>query len=154
MLVNRNHFGRQVESFEAAIHLPFLKDLSNESPNEVPAFKGVFIRAPVVEDVFSEHDISSIEERNKDAILAPSCSASSANATQTRPAAVEVLAALPGRVQISKTPVPVPASSRSNIIAVRQGHVFGTSFHPELTNDARIHVWWLGEILKLNQGDQ
>ena len=35
-----------------------------------------------------------------------------------------------------------------DIIAVRQGNVFGTSFHPELTDDARIHVWWLGEVLK------
>ncbi|EZG83733.1 glutamine amidotransferase [Gregarina niphandrodes] len=29
------------------------------------------------------------------------------------------------------------------IIAVRQGHLVGTSFHPELTTDARFHKWWL-----------
>jgi 5'-phosphate synthase pdxT subunit len=26
--------------------------------------------------------------------------------------------------------------------------VFGCSFHPELTEDPRIHVWWLEEVLK------
>lgn len=35
-----------------------------------------------------------------------------------------------------------------DIIAVRQGNVFGCSFHPELTADARIHAWWLGEVVK------
>jgi len=38
-----------------------------------------------------------------------------------------------------------------DIIAVRQGNCFGTSFHPELTGDERIHVWWLGEVLKATQ---
>jgi 5'-phosphate synthase pdxT subunit len=35
-----------------------------------------------------------------------------------------------------------------DIVAVRQGNVFGTSFHPELSGDARLHVWWVGEVLK------
>jgi 5'-phosphate synthase pdxT subunit len=35
-----------------------------------------------------------------------------------------------------------------DIVAVRQGNVFGTSFHPELTGDERIHVWWLREVVK------
>jgi 5'-phosphate synthase pdxT subunit len=35
-----------------------------------------------------------------------------------------------------------------DIVAVRQGNVFGTSFHPELTGDERIHAWWLGEVVK------
>ena len=29
-------------------------------------------------------------------------------------------------------------------VAVRQGNVLGTSFHPELTEDARLHEWFLG----------
>ncbi|KAI1822287.1 SNO glutamine amidotransferase family-domain-containing protein [Xylaria intraflava] len=35
-----------------------------------------------------------------------------------------------------------------SIIAVRQGNVFGTSFHPELTDDIRIHVWWLEQVTR------
>ncbi|KAI1123448.1 PdxT/SNO family [Nemania abortiva] len=35
-----------------------------------------------------------------------------------------------------------------NIIAIRQGNVFGTSFHPELTDDMRIHIWWLEQAIK------
>jgi 5'-phosphate synthase pdxT subunit len=35
---------------------------------------------------------------------------------------------------------------KGDIVAVRQGNVFGTSFHPELTDDVRIHVWWLRQV--------
>jgi 5'-phosphate synthase pdxT subunit len=37
---------------------------------------------------------------------------------------------------------------KEDIVAVRQGNVFGTSFHPELTGDVRIHVWWLRQVVK------
>lgn len=41
------------------------------------------------------------------------------------------------------------ADNKANdIVAVRQGNVLGTSFHPELTDDIRMHVWWLEEVLK------
>lgn len=39
------------------------------------------------------------------------------------------------------------AEEAGDIIAVQQGNVFGTSFHPELSNDIRIHVWWLSRVL-------
>ncbi|OTA63253.1 SNO glutamine amidotransferase [Hypoxylon sp. EC38] len=48
---------------------------------------------------------------------------------------VEILATLPGRA--------------GDIVALRQDNVFGTSFHPELTDDIRIHVWWLKQVLRL-----
>jgi pyridoxal 5'-phosphate synthase pdxT subunit len=35
----------------------------------------------------------------------------------------------------------------NRVVAVRQGHIFGTSFHPELTDDFRIHLWWLNQVL-------
>ena len=79
--VSRNAFGSQVDSFEA--------DLDIESV-EGPAFRGVFIRAPVV-------------NRAGDG--------------------VQVLAALPdGRP-----------------VAVRQDTMLATAFHPELTDDDRVH---------------
>jgi 5'-phosphate synthase pdxT subunit len=79
VVVRRNAFGRQNESFEA--------DLDVEGLDE--PFHAVFIRAPWVEKVGSE---------------------------------VEVLA------DVDDHPV-----------MVRQGKVLATSFHPELTGDARIH---------------
>ena len=79
--VSRNAFGSQVDSFEA--------DLDIESV-EGPAFRGVFIRAPIV-------------NRAGDG--------------------VRVLAALPdGRP-----------------VAVRQDAMLATAFHPELTDDDRVH---------------
>ncbi|KAI1418757.1 PdxT/SNO family [Xylaria sp. FL1777] len=41
-----------------------------------------------------------------------------------------------------------PSNAKGDIVALRQGNVFGTSFHPELTDDVRIHVWWLDQVIK------
>ncbi|MFE2378859.1 pyridoxal 5'-phosphate synthase glutaminase subunit PdxT [Streptomyces sp. NPDC059398] len=83
MIVRRNAFGRQNESFEAAVEIP-----------EIPGgpVDGVFIRAPWVESVG---------------------------------AGVQVLAEHGG-----------------HIVAVRQGRVLATSFHPELTGDHRLHRYF------------
>ncbi|UNI16986.1 Pyridoxal 5'-phosphate synthase (glutamine hydrolyzing) [Purpureocillium takamizusanense] len=119
--VHRNHFGRQIESFEAGLALPFLGD--GAAP-----FPGVFIRAPVVEEVLKPAD----------------------GARKKGDAGVSVLATLPGRVDRMKAGVSQanPTDGSGDIIAVRQGNVLGTSFHPELTPDPRIHVWWLQDILR------
>ncbi|KAG6040517.1 hypothetical protein E4U41_000338 [Claviceps citrina] len=111
--VHRNHFGRQIESFESPIELPFLGDGS-------APFPGVFIRAPVVEEILS-----------------------------TSASDVEVLAKLPGRVDKMKAGVSQASTKNDSgdIIAVRQGNIVGTSFHPELTGDTRIHAWWLRTIV-------
>jgi len=79
--VERNAYGRQLDSFEADLAIPSLGD---------EPLHGVFIRAPVVSEVGPD---------------------------------VEVLARDPdGRP-----------------IAVRQGRVMATAFHPELTGDRRLH---------------
>ena len=84
VVVRRNAFGRQVDSFET--------DLPFEGVGQVHA---VFIRAPWVEHTGE---------------------------------GVEVLAAVPGDG---------PAAGR--VVAVRQGNLLATSFHPELTGDDRVH---------------
>jgi 5'-phosphate synthase pdxT subunit len=35
------------------------------------------------------------------------------------------------------------AEYAGQVVAVRQGKVLGTSFHPELTDDVRMHEWFL-----------
>ena len=79
--VQRNAYGRQLDSFEADLEIPTLGD---------EPLHGVFIRAPVVSELGAD---------------------------------VEVLARDP--------------SGRP--IAVRQGKVLATAFHPELTDDRRLH---------------
>ena len=61
-------------------------------------------------------------------------------------ASVEVLATVPKRNQQTGERKESETVHEDDIIAVRQGNVFGTSFHPELTDDARIHVWWLEQV--------
>jgi 5'-phosphate synthase pdxT subunit len=85
MVVRRNAFGRQVDSFESELHVTGI------SGGPVHA---VFIRAPWVES--------------------------------TGPG-TEVLARVEGG----------PADGR--IVAVREGNLLATSFHPELTGDLRVH---------------
>jgi 5'-phosphate synthase pdxT subunit len=136
--VQRNYFGRQTESFEAELDLPFLGDSKR--------FHSVFIRAPVVEKVLSgsavPNEVSDIEGR----VVAPPRKATSAE--------VEILGRLPGRAKAirDQTVTAGELGEEGDIIAVKQGNVFGTSFHPELTGDSRIHAWWLQEVLRLKAG--
>lgn len=140
--VNRNYFGRQTESFEAEVDLPFLAG-NNPEAKRTP-FPGVFIRAPVVEKILPTVQGEHAEERLRgDTVIAPE------RYPRKEPAmAVEVMATLPGRTRTMKQNIAAEAldDETGDIIAVRQQNVFGTSFHPELTQDARIHVWWLKQV--------
>ena len=86
--VMRNAFGRQVNSFEADLHISPLGD---------DAFRAVFIRAPGILEVGE---------------------------------GVQVLAHL----------------SDGQPVAVQQGNLLATAFHPELTDDPRIHQYFLSFI--------
>ncbi len=90
--VRRNAFGRQVDSFETDLMLPWLAD------GERTALHAVFIRAPWVE---------------------------------AAGAGVEVLGCV----------LEGPAQGR--IVAVRQGALLATSFHPEVTDDFRVHQYFV-----------
>ncbi len=96
--VDRNYFGRQVDSFEADLDVPALAEVARPEDPQGP-FHAIFIRAPAVIEVGPE---------------------------------VEVLARLP---------------DQGPIVAVRQGHLLGTAFHPELSNDLRFHRYFL-EMVK------
>ncbi len=91
VVVRRNAFGRQVDSFEADVAVAGL-----DAP-----FHALFIRAPWVEKVGAD---------------------------------VEVVA----------TVATGPAAGR--IVAVRQGALLATSFHPEVTGDHRIHDLFAGIV--------
>jgi 5'-phosphate synthase pdxT subunit len=97
--VRRNAYGRQVDSFEADLPVPALNSAHSPRP-----FHGVFIRAPVVDDVG---------------------------------AGVEVLTCLPADA----------AGATGSPVALRQGPLLATSFHPELTDDDRFHRYFL-EIVR------
>jgi len=83
--VERNAFGRQVDSFETDVQITEI---------EGPPVHAIFIRAPLIREVGE---------------------------------GVKVI----GRLQ-DKT-----------IVAARQGHLLATSFHPELTDDDRMHAYFL-----------
>jgi len=91
VVVERNFYGRQGNSFETDLSIPAIGN---------DPFRGVFIRAPSVKEIGPK---------------------------------VEVLAKL-----------------HDSIVCVKQGAIIGTSFHPELTNDIRIHEFFLKSITDQN----
>ncbi|KAI1373296.1 SNO glutamine amidotransferase [Hypoxylon crocopeplum] len=153
--VHRNHFGRQVESFVTDLDLPFLSQQGDGI--QAAPFPAVFIRAPVVDQILTD-DIGSIDNK-MDTITTEVAAQASRNQTQRSKGKVEILATLPGRHASNKKAAAVavvgadtetvsPPKGAGDIVALRQGNVFGTSFHPELTDDIRIHVWWLKQIVE------
>lgn len=143
--VNRNYFGRQTESFEAALNLPFLKD--NGGAAEPVPFNGIFIRAPVVEKVLPTVPGEQTEEGARDGTVIAPAGEALIGPLANKP--VEVMAILPGRGRaLTGKMVSAVDEEAGDIVAVRQGNVFGTSFHPELTKDPRIHIWWLEQVRK------
>lgn len=148
--VNRNHFGRQIESFEANLDLPFLQkaDGKDFDTSRLP-FRAIFIRAPIVERLLP--NVAGVQEgeaKVEDTVIAPSRTMDHNVAKNIKLADVEAMATLPGQtVALDNIEAKLDAEA-GDIIAVRQANVFGTSFHPELTGDPRIHVWWLEEVVK------
>lgn len=84
VVVERNAFGRQNDSFESDLKIKMIGD---------EGFKGVFIRAPVVAETGKGVDVVSTLD--------------------------------------------------SRIVAVKQGNIIGTAFHPELSGDARLHKYFV-----------
>ncbi|KAK3390741.1 class I glutamine amidotransferase-like protein [Podospora didyma] len=123
--VLRNRYGTQIQSFVADLKLPFL------GGDAEPPFRGVFIRAPVVEEIMT----SSSARTSKQAVGEGQVDGEGKKSTP-----VEVL----GVFQNTEAST---GGADEDIVAVRQHNVFGTSFHPELTDDVRIHVWWLKQVL-------
>ncbi|PSK42405.1 Imidazole glycerol phosphate synthase hisHF [Elsinoe australis] len=151
--VNRNHFGRQTESFEAELELPFLEEVDNVVENGAAGAKGrfrsVFIRAPVVERVLQPQEgIQEEQAALESTVVAPSKLVEE-DRRGVVGKTVEVMARLPGRAKAlrDREVTAKDLGEDGDIVAVRQGNVFGTSFHPELTGDARIHVWWIKQVI-------
>jgi pyridoxal 5'-phosphate synthase pdxT subunit len=47
----------------------------------------------------------------------------------------------------SKVTVHSEKEEKDVIVAVRKGPILGTAFHPELTEDNRLHEWWIKDVV-------
>lgn len=111
--VHRNFFGSQLQSFETELSVPKLSE--KEGGNDT--CRGVFIRAPAILKVGPDVEILADCPVPADR---PSITISFGEGTEE-----EVY---------SKDRV---------IVAVRQGNILATAFHPELTSDSRWHRFFL-----------
>lgn len=92
VVIERNAFGRQHESFEVDLEIPIL----GKEP-----FRGVFIRSPIVNNVGDS---------------------------------VTILTKLSDK-----------------IVAVKQNNIIGTSFHPELSTDRRLHELFIKDSVEFSK---
>ena len=92
VVIERNAFGRQHESFEVDLEIPIL----GRDP-----FRGIFIRAPIINNVGEN---------------------------------VTILTKL-----------------NDKIVAVKQNNIIGTSFHPELSADRRLHELFIKDSVEFSK---
>lgn len=136
--VGRNGFGSQVFSFESEVDIPALGS----------AFPGVFIRAPVVEHLLT--DAAMIDQafglatpNETSSTLPVSVCTPELRPHGPRPP-VQVLGRLSHPPAVEPSAAPAPDAP---IVAVRQGRLLATSFHPELTQDTRLHAYFVKEVV-------
>ena len=137
--IQRNHFGRQTESFEADLDLAFLSEIDSAPGGGTTPFSGVFIRAPIVEKISPKSanpaEISAKKENDADREEVQVMGTLNRHHTTRMEAKLNEIHV-------------VPRGSSASIVAVKQGNCFGTSFHPELTDDVRVHLWWLKQVVE------
>jgi len=92
VVIERNAFGRQHESFEVDLDIPIL----GRDP-----FRGIFIRAPIIDNI--GENVTIITKLN------------------------------------------------DKIVAVKQNNVIGTSFHPELSTDRRLHELFIKDVVEFSK---
>ena len=92
VVIERNAFGRQHESFEVDLEIPVL----GKEP-----FRGIFIRSPIVNNVGES--------------------------------------------------VTILTKFNDKIVAVKQNNIIGTSFHPELSTDRRLHELFIKDSVKFSK---
>ena len=99
----------------------------------------------MVEKLLSHEEGAQVEESQlENTVVAPSRHVQDPALEPSIHDGVEVLARLPRRnTEIQKK---YSEDCIGDIIAVKQGNIIGTSFHPELTGDCRMHSWWLSIV--------
>jgi 5'-phosphate synthase pdxT subunit len=111
--VHRNFFGSQIQSFEAELEIPEVVATEGGPLN----FRGVFIRAPAILEVGPNVEV-----------LADISVASNVTVNADSPR--------DSRTEES-------GFQKKVIVAVKQGNLLATAFHPELTADSRWHSYFL-----------
>ncbi|KAG8835964.1 hypothetical protein FRC17_010933 [Serendipita sp. 399] len=117
--IGRNGFGSQIDSFEASLMFSSEAKTLTERSEE---FIGVFIRAPVVLSVLDD------PSRPTPHVLAK--------------IAPQALPQSDGSVNVTNL-----QDDPRTIVALRQGNLVLTTFHPELTRDDRFHEYFVRDVV-------
>lgn len=149
--VHRNFFGSQINSFEAFLPFPThtlnkpattSTTVSSSSISNAPSpsapFRAVFIRAPAI-----------IETGPEVEVLAEYPLANRQNSSSSTEGAPAAAAAVPAGQGASAelSEAEILAKLERVAVAVRQGALMATAFHPELTADLRWHQLFLNMVI-------
>jgi len=144
IVVERNGWGGQIESFETPIYVEGIRE-----PNR--PFRGVFIRSPLILDILPPLPSYSAQ-------TAPVSIASASRPPTQAPSMeeIEVLARLtanllPSSPNFRNDDDPTYPMDDRTIVALRQGRKLITTFHPELTPDSRFHEYFIRECILANR---
>lgn len=128
--IQRNSFGRQLDSFNKSFQLDaFDGELHGAK------FPCIFIRAPVIKRIL---DVDACSNKNL-----------VEHDYQEQVVRSVILTTNRSNVSKPQTLLQIPQSDGDNlIVAIKQDNIFGTSFHPELVvGDYRMHKWFIDEFV-------
>lgn len=158
MVVERNAYGRQIDSFYAKLPIPDLK---------IADLEAAFIRAPIILEIGvqdhggrpgtalpgqTELPGNDVQQKSR---FRPRTEFKNQNGllkAKNGPKSVHVHTfngeyILKNRqyseLQLSRPGPKILATHEGKIVLVQQGHLLASTFHPELTGDTRLHEWFL-----------
>ncbi len=135
--VERNAFGRQIDSFESPVRLSFYRE----------PVEGIFIRAPAVAKMWGKckpvawlsveglnqaSAVAGFAKPNGSKLLAGKAAAGGSKENET--------AKNKGRQNKSET-------GKEKIVGVQQGNLVALAFHPELSGSTAVHEWFLEKFV-------
>jgi 5'-phosphate synthase pdxT subunit len=141
--VRRNAFGRQVDSFEEDLELTGL-------PEAARPLRAVFIRAPWVESAGPDVEVLATVARTE----GPD-GQSVGQVPTGAPGGGVSSAHLPAGVVEGHPSGPLTdrnGAGPARIVAVRQGPLLATAFHPELSGDLRVHTFFVDLVRSALRG--
>ncbi|CAL5357045.1 unnamed protein product [Camellia sinensis] len=172
--VHRNFFGSQIQSFEAELLVPSIA----AKEGGPPTFRGVFIRAPAILEVGPDVEVladilvpsnktvdpnSTLDSQESHDVKNPLCtglfymcwmvySLWGNQDQQLMKLIANNFSLRAGNYELQYIYTKESTGTADKVIvAVKQGNLLGTAFHPELTADTRWHSYFLkmvGEVVE------
>lgn len=147
IMVERNGWGGQVESFETQLYVEGIRE-SNRP------FRGVFIRSPLILELLpptQHYGRQAAPALRSEDLTRPPTHAPSLSEIHVLARLTADLLPPSSNPEIPNDDDPTDPRDDRTVVALRQGRKLITTFHPELTPDSRFHEYFIRECVFANQ---